>query len=693
MTTILVIVVIIIIVLSQANKQAAKGKRVKQNTSYVKTSNTQTSKKKIYKEVSPYPTSTENVVEPKHLDSTNHSYSINTNENVDTPRTIQVTPTISYSLNSPNDESIIDVTNQPYVISTNAELKSYSNGVPRWPHQYVYSHTELESASAEQKEFYRIFKTSFLNGEYLDLEGNTNYSFILLFDLLIEYSSHKDISRLEKELKQCGQYYPRTKSYATSFLVEKMLAVGERENALRIQEEGRNSYQSNSYDYDYWKLGSKYKTKLKLTDDEVKLLNRIWYQPNNFNSIEFCNIEILKLYLQTIKELNDSYRQEGTTIDAAFLGVADIVATKQFRYKNGTQNYKYSVESTTNELYLNIYKHCENTVREHYGHKRKINADYNLTQKDAKNEFETKVLNKIRELLPTLVLKIERPNETTDIELYTQNANRWKIRFEVLTSNYNGKPKEFTDAILSLGQLNRKNPSIENIFYEASKFIALQDKESALVLYIHYLYHDMKSTTFDNKQLTKSIQKNLFKTQEQLEIFERIINEFISYQDLEKAINSVPSVYEVKRKKIKLDTTSIKEVQKQHSGTVELLNEYLKDDEDEIGNNKIKWQEKNSEEIEIEITHKSNESNHLTYTSDIAFTPIHTTALDLFAKSNFTVPQSEFETFAKSKGLFKNQLIESINEVCYDYLDDVLIEEEDEHYIINTNYYQRIFAK
>ncbi len=219
MTTILVIVVIIIIVLSQANKQAAKGKRVKQNTSYVKTSNTQTSKKKIYKEVSSYPTSTKNVVEPKHLDSTNHSYSINTNENVDAPRTIQVTPTISYSLNSPIDESIIDVTNQPYVISTNAELKSYSNGVPRWPHQYVYSHTELESASAEQKEFYRIFKTSFLNGEYLDLEGNTNYSFILLFDLLIEYSSHKDISRLEKELKQCGQYYPRTKSYATSFLV------------------------------------------------------------------------------------------------------------------------------------------------------------------------------------------------------------------------------------------------------------------------------------------------------------------------------------------------------------------------------------------------------------------------------------------------------------------------------------------
>jgi hypothetical protein len=46
--------------------------------------------------------------------------------------------------------------------------------------------------------------------------------------------------------------------------------------------------------------------------------------------------------------------------------------------------------------------------------------------------------------------------------------------------------------------------------------------------------------------------------------------------------------------------------------------------------------------------------------------------------------------FAKSKGIFKNQLIESINEICYDFLDDVLIEEEDDYYTINRNYFQTI---
>jgi hypothetical protein len=148
----------------------------------------------------------------------------------------------------------------------------------------------------------------------------------------------------------------------------------------------------------------------------------------------------------------------------------------------------------------------------------------------------------------------------------------------------------------------------------------------------------------------------------------------------------------VKRKKIQLDTTSIKEVQQQHSGTVELLNEYLKDDfEDE--NNSIKSQEINNEEIKIEITQKSEETSHSAFVSDLTFSPIHISALELFSKSNFSIPQSDLEIFAKSKGIFKNQLIESINETCYDFLDDVLIEEEDDYYTINTNYFQRISAQ
>ncbi|MBS1652681.1 MAG: hypothetical protein JSU07_11800 [Bacteroidetes bacterium] len=656
MTAIIIIAIIIFIIYAASSKK----KPTQQNTTYTNPNNKQKSEKEIRDEL------VQSLI-----------------------KNIKVTVTTSSSTSNYNDDSIIDVTDQSYRINSNSNLKKYSSGVPYWAHHYVYSYSEINSASSEQKKFYAIFKNSFLNGEYFDLEGNTNYAFILLFDLLIEFDNHKDISKLESQLKILGQCYPKTKSYGVSFLIQKMEANGDSDGVSRLRAEDRYSYQNYNTDYDYWRLGSKYKTILKLNDEEVKLLNKLWYPSNNFCSVEYCCVEILKLYITLIEELKASYIAEGTTIDAQFLAVADVIARKHFKYKNGSQNYKYCIETTTNEFYSHIFKHCENAVREYYGHKRKINTDTYYTTAEAKTEFETKIISKVSGLLPLLISKVSLPDEATDIELYSQNTNRWKIKFEELTTNYKDKPKEFIDSIVTLGKLNKKNPSIENIFFEASKFIAKYDKESALSLYVHYLYHDLKSATFDNKQLTKTIQKNLFKTNEQLHDFEKIVSELIKDKDLEKALKNVPKVYEVKRKKIQLDTASIKEVQQQHSGTVELLNEYLKDDfEDE--NNSIKSQEINNEEIKIEITQKSEDTVHSAFVSDLSFSPIHISALELFSKSNFSVPQSELEAFAKSNGVFKNQLIESINETCYGLLDDVLIEEEDDYYTINTNYFQRI---
>lgn len=602
---------------------------------------------------------------------------------------INVSVTTSSSTGNDKDDTIIDVTDHSYKISSNTNLKKYHSGVPYWAHHYVYSYSEINSASAEQKKFYAIFKNGFLNGEYFDLEGNTNYAFILLFDLFIEFNNHKDISTLESQLKILGQCYPKTKSYGVSFLIKKMEANGDKDGVSRLRSEDRYNYQHNNTDYDYWRLGSKYKNKLNLNDEEVELLNKLWYPSNNFCSIEYCYIEILKLYLAVFAELKASFISEGTTIDAQFLAVADVIAREQFKYKNGSQNYKYCIETTTNDFHSHIFKHCENAVREYYGHKRKINTDTCYTTAEAKTEFESKIITKVTCLLRELISKVSLPDEATEIELYSQNTNRWKIKFEELMTNYNGKPKEFFDNIVTLGKFNKKNPSIENIFFEASKFIAKYDKESALCLYVQYLYHDLKSASFDNKQLTKTIQKSLFKTNDQLHEFEIIVSELIKDKDLDKALKGVSKVYEIKRKKIQLDTATIKEVQQQHSGTVELLNEYLKDDfEDE--NNTIKSQEINNEEIKIEITQKSEFIPHSAFVSDLLFSPIHLLALELISKSNFSIPQSELEVFAKSNGIFKNQLIESINETCYDYLDDVLIEEEDDYYTINPNYFQRI---
>lgn len=580
------------------------------------------------------------------------------------------------------DDSIIDITEELSNISQVVSLKMFPGGVPYWEHYYVYSLNEINNATQEQKRFYTIFKNSFLIGEHLDLEGNLNYAFILLFDLLHEYDNHQDISKLEKQLKILGQYYPKTKSYATDFLIKTMFLKGDGEGIKRIREEGVQN--------DPWRLGNLYKTKLNLNDEEIRLLNRLWYQKNNFSKIEFCFIEIIKFFIATINALNERYVQEGTTIDEQFAAVANVIATIPNRY----QLYDTSdnnIKAIANNFYLNIFNRCENAVREYFGHKLKINDFFPYTDKKAIKEFDNKIKSKVNDILSALITKVNLPDEVTDVQLNSQIPFRWKIKFKELTANYDNNPKEFLNSIISLGIVNKRNPLIENIFFAGSKFIANHDKETALILYIHYLYHDLKSATFDNRQFTKTIQKNLFNTNEQLHDFEKIVSELIKNRNLVKALKAVSGIYVVKRKKILLDLEKISNVEQKHVQTVELLNEYLNDEYDDETSS-IKSKEINGKEIKIDISIKTDNIHKTKYIEEIDSLQLHSKALDLFEKCNFVISQADLETYAKSNSVLMNQLVDNINEICYEYLDDNLIEEEDEYYSIIPDYFQKILA-
>jgi hypothetical protein len=659
MTAIIIIGIIIFIIYAASSKK----KPTQQNTTYTNSNNRQKSEKEIRDEL------VQSLI-----------------------KNIKVTVTTSNSSKNYNDDSIIDVTDQSYRINSNSNLKKYSSGVPYWAHHYVYSYSEINSASSEQKKFYSFFKSSFLNGEYFDLESNTNYAFILLFDFLNEFDNHKDLSKLESQLNILGQYYPKTKSYGVSFLIQKMELSGDNDGVTRLRADDRYSYQNNT-DYDYWRLGSKYKDKLKLDDNEVKILNSLIDTNNKFNSIEFCAVELIRLLLNCVKQLEEYSKQNNSKFENVINEIAHIEITSKYKYKQGSYNYKSINDNFISTVYQCIYKTCENTLRDYFKVGRKTDLSYYLHSENATIIFKEKILNIIQPLIDLSISEKKEIDLESEIKINNYSRSRYKNELNFLSESFDeAKILDYKIAIENLEMRNQGNPFIENIYFEASKFVSKYDKSLSLTYYIKYLYHDLKSVTFDNKQLTKTIQKSLFKTNEQLHDFEIIVSELIKDKNLDKALKSVSKVYEIKRKKIQLDTASIKEVQQQHSGTVELLNEYLKDDfEDE--NNSIKSQEINNEEIKIEITQKSDDISQSAFVGDLTFTPIHVSALELFSKSNFSVPQSELEQFAKSKGIFKNQLIESINETCYEFLDDVLIEEEEDYYTINTNYFQRISAK
>lgn len=611
---------------------------------------------------------------------------------------IKITLTTSNSTNSSKDDSIIDVTGESYNINSSGNLNKYNTGVPKWAHLYVYSYSELLSATNEQKKFYGVFKINFLNGIYFDLEGNTNYAFILLFDLLDEYEIHKDSLQTEKLLNNLGQCYPKIKSYAMPFLIKKMQAKGDIEGVERLsRQENKNQtvYQSQntnseySFDGDYWGLGTKNKTKLNLTDDEVKILNSLIDTNNRFNSIDFCSAQIIKLFFSILKELKDRFKILNSTIEEQTAIIAEIELIKHYKFRKNSGNYNSQASNFVTTIYQTTYKLCENSLRDYFFVGRKTDLKWYIHSDDALNEFNNRFNIHIQELLSKNLSVLADTDDKTEIELNGYNKGRWKNKLEKLKTNFIEKEHSvFYKNITELGNQNKKNPSIENIFFEASKFIAKFSNETSLKLYVQYVHYDLISDTFDNKQLTKTIQKSLFKNAEQLKEFETIIGQLIKDKKLNAALESVSNIYVTKRKKIQLDTTKIKEVQEQHSGTVELLNEYLKD-EIEAENSTVK-----TEEINLNIINYNKETFLSSiFIKEITLTAIQSDSLILLEKNGFSISIQDFDAFAKSNGAFKNSLIESINETCFEFIDDVLIEEEEENFNLNETYYQKLLTK
>lgn len=604
---------------------------------------------------------------------------------------------LSIFTNDSTGNPILDVTDDivtPFQQTNKAKDSSYS--VPLWSHRYIYSFADLEAANAEQKEFYYHFKQKFLEGVCLPVEGNTNYAFILLFDLLQSFEEHNDFEKLESQIKKLGNVYYKTRQYGIKFLNEIKRKKGPEfqvpETRLYFSDQRLPSQTTDYYSYPeyvYWKLGSKYQEKLGLNEQEVGLLNKLWESTNNFTSIEFCYIQTMRLYLDVLKKFEQACAYEDTSIEEVFQSIGDLVARFNFRYRKGSSNYNMSVRNTSDSLYAQIFKKCENELRERYGHKRKLSTDLLFSDPRIKGELESKILNPIALLLSDLIRKLPDPDEPTQVELNSLNSSRWKTEFDQICEKFESDPQKYLSSIVVLGELNRKNQSIENIFYDASKFIAPRHSESALILYLHYLYHDLKSIRFDNKPLTKTIQKSIFKSPEQVQRFESIVADFLQDKSLDKAVQAISSIFAITRKKIVLNKSSIEEVKQKHVGTVELLNEYLQEEVEDV----FSKTELSPNRKELSFTISQGQSEVSKFVAEISFTEIHLQTLEYFVKNNFSVAIPDFEEFAKNQGVFKNQLIDSINEACFDVLDDVLIEEEGGYYTIETAYFQTISAK
>jgi hypothetical protein len=100
--------------------------------------------------------------------------------------------------------------------------------VPLWKKEYAFSVEILNSADARQKEFYRYFKESFLGGRIFDVRSNSNYVFVLMFDLIKDFRTHRDEELVRRQLVALGDAYPVIRRYTEENLADAIAGRAEK---------------------------------------------------------------------------------------------------------------------------------------------------------------------------------------------------------------------------------------------------------------------------------------------------------------------------------------------------------------------------------------------------------------------------------------------------------------------------------
>ena len=101
----------------------------------------------------------------------------------------------------------------PKSVEIHQSDKSFDQ-VPDWEHRYIYSAEDIRYANREQKAFYGYFRDEFLKGNIVDLNGNTNYAFVLMFELIDVAKKTLDVQLLQEQMDQLSLICPKTLRYS-----------------------------------------------------------------------------------------------------------------------------------------------------------------------------------------------------------------------------------------------------------------------------------------------------------------------------------------------------------------------------------------------------------------------------------------------------------------------------------------------
>ena len=461
-------------------------------------------------------------------------------------------------------------------------------------------------------------------------------------------------------------------------------------------------------------LGDAYGQRLNLLPREVAWLNKFTPPNDPFLRIEVAREATVRLYLVVMNELEQQCKEMGSTLakDAKQLEEATEHRSYPPYWKTSYVSRSLAGPKVAAPVYLTIFQRCENAVRARYD-TAPINDNYFFSGSVGTDySFELYFGDIIRELLPALALTVPLPDEELEQTINHYHTSRWEPRYEKLLALLPANSTGFVAGVYALGRQNERNSMISQLYLEAARQVADLVREPTVELYFHYLYYGRRRYPFKPKPLYKRHKKKLFPLPEHLERFEQTTLDLLNTRgggSLAAALDKVPAIYYKERRKIELDMGTVQAVRQQHAGTVELLNEYL-GEQPESGPGPVTARPptpakaaKAAPKASVKAAAATAAAHNAQKTSPGpgapaagAFAPtlgINATQqelLRLFAAHGLTLTKAAVDTFAQQHGALRNQLLDGLNEACYELLDDVLLEETDDTYTIYEPYYRRL---
>jgi len=606
----------------------------------------------------------------------------------------------NYQEDFDNEDSfgVIDVTDdyrKSYIIGYDEDKENekaqneYKDKNPTIDIEVINSFKCFELLSIEAKNFYLFFKSNFEKGYDFPINGNFKYIYLLVYQYAEEECIEKSADLLAPILymKKIAEKYPFAEELCS-------LKIAEKRQELIEKDEYVNSISFRKY-YEFVDKGVKvFKSyAFNFTQVELYLLTNINLKNEIFTKFKELGVAILKVYFQLIKDLNMVYAKKNSNIDIEFRDVAFILYNLVKKHVNNNGIFCYPLDDfILKDIYTVVFKLSQNQFYEAVGiHQKAYDWQKYKWVKPINEWLEKNVYVHIKDKIPGMVADALAQNSLLQ-NTYEFYPTLWKNKYKKITLIYGNDPQQFLNEILKLSKENSKNKYHVSMYFTAIKFMIPQNQCVALVLYLYYKYYNFKFfpedyTTF--KKPNKTILKQLFTNKEQKKSFENVFLNLQKSNDLEAAYQAVLDIFVVKkRKQIVLNNESITAVQNQHSGTVSLLNAYLQE-ESELPAPSAK--------VAVPIQPKPVENTEIIgsrYLKELKLSEAHVKTLDYFKANQYHVLKTELEIFCKGLSqftpTFPNKLIENINDICFETLDDLLIEETDGTFTVNESYFAKI---